>query len=73
MQRSRAAPQSHKIDDPCSEQFNWRAGEKAPTDERQQEAMQEPNAAINTPDARASGIKPSARIKNIVPCAYARE
>ena len=56
MQRSRAEPQSHKIDKTSSKHFNWRAGEKGPTDERQQEPADEPNAAI----------------KNIVPCAYAR-
>ena len=39
------------IDATSSEHFNWRAGEKAPTDERQQEPADEPSAAINTPDA----------------------
>ena len=41
---------ARKIDKTCSKHFNWRAGVKEPTDERQLEPAEEPSAA-----ARAGG------------------
>ena len=63
------------IDATCSEHFNWRAGKKAPTDERQQEPAGEPSAADRTRQAERTNKKhrPMRTLTGAPPpCAYAR-